>query len=192
MHVEAVVDDPRNDPGARAFALASPEAAVVVATALSGPSGGCGHGTDWFLRRLGAHLLTRLTDRPDRGMADCLSDTVAETAALHGARCDLAHERTPTASVVACRVVGQDLQYLVLGPGVVLLHHERGSASRLTAPDGTSMAVGARPGVAALATTGSCGRGPLSGTTLSSDATRTPRARVVLRFRADGPTVRVC
>jgi len=186
VHAEAVVDNPRNDPGARAFALASPEAAVVVATALGGPSGGCGHGTGWFLRRLGVHLLARLTDRPDRGIADCLSDTIAETAALHGARCDLAHPRTPTASVVACRVVEQDLQYLVLGPGVVLLHHERGPVCCLTAPDGTvpGTGVGARPSLAARATTGSSARGTLTGVTLSTDATRDPRARAVLSFRA--------
>ncbi|WP_406282885.1 hypothetical protein [Embleya sp. NBC_00896] len=182
MHAEVVVEDPRNDSAARAFALATPEAAVVVAAALSGPVGGCGHGVDWFLRRLGVHLLARLTDRPDRGIAECLADTIAETAALHGARCDLAHDATPAASVVACRVLERDVQYLVLGPGVVLLHHDRGPTSRMTGPDGPLAAARARPSVAAHASTGASRVRALTGASLTTDATRNPGARITLTF----------
>ncbi|WP_406298423.1 hypothetical protein OG948_23765 [Embleya sp. NBC_00888] len=183
MHAEVVVDDPRNDSGARAFALTSPEAAVVVAAALTEPVGGCGHGMDWFLRRLGVHLLARLTDRPDRGISDCLADTIAETAALHGARCDLAHKATPAASVVACRVLGHDLQYLILGPGVVELRHAGGPPSRMTGPDGPLAAVRARPSVAAHAGTGTARLHTLTGAALTADATARPGARITLTFR---------
>jgi len=44
--------------------------------------------------------------------------------------------------------------------------------------------VGARPSLAARATTGSSARDTLTGATLSTDATRAPRARAVLNFRA--------
>ncbi|MFI6581888.1 hypothetical protein [Embleya sp. NPDC050493] len=183
MHAEVVVVDPRNDSGERAFALTTPEAAVVVAAASTVPVGGCGHGMDWFLRRLGVHLLARLTDRPDRGIADCLADTIAETAALHGARCDLAHDATPAASVVACRVLVHDLQYLVLGPGVVKLHHPGGPTSRMTGPDGPLAAVRARPSIAAHATTGTARLHTLTGASLTADATGHPGARITLTFR---------
>ncbi|PYC76116.1 integrase, partial [Streptomyces tateyamensis] len=84
------------------FAAATSEALVLLAGA-GGPPGlasGCRHGTAWYVRRLGVHLLSRLTDRPDRSIAECLADAIAETAALHGARCDLAHPNTPAATVV--------------------------------------------------------------------------------------------
>ncbi|MYS80165.1 hypothetical protein [Embleya scabrispora] len=193
MHAEVVVVDPRNDSGERAFALTTPEAAVVVAAASSEPVGGCGHGMDWFLRRLGVHLLARLTDRPDRGISDCLADTIAETAALHGARCDLAHDATPAASVVACRVLVHDLQYLVLGPGMVQLHHAGGPTSRMTGPDGPLAAVRARPSIAAHAGTGTVRLHTLTGASLTADATGRPGARVTLTFRPPasptGPTL---
>ncbi|MGC0420709.1 hypothetical protein [Embleya sp. AB8] len=182
MHAEVVVDDPRNDSGERAFALTTPEAAVVVAAALTEPVGGCGHGMDWFLRRLGVHLLARLTDRPDRGLTDCLADTIAETAALHGARCDLAHDATPAASVVACRVLPHDLQYLILGPGVVHLHHDGGPPSRMTGPDGPLAAVRARPTIATHATTGSARLTSITAASLTTDPTNHPSAQITLTF----------
>ncbi|MET7300482.1 hypothetical protein [Embleya sp. NPDC005575] len=185
MHAELVVVDPRNDSGERAFALTTPEAAVVVAAASTAPVGGCGHGMDWFLRRLGVHLLARLTDRPDRGITECLADTIAETAALHGARCDLAHDATPAASVVACRVLMHDLQYLVLGPGVVHLHHAGGPTSRMTGPDGPPAAARARPSIAAYAGTGTARLHTLTGASLATDATARPGAGVTLTFRPD-------
>ncbi|MYV97662.1 hypothetical protein [Streptomyces sp. SID3343] len=179
MHAEVVVDDPRTDPSERAFALASPEAAVVVATALAEPVGGCGHGMAWFLRRLGVHMLARLTDRPDRAIADCLSDTIAETAALHGARCDLSHEATPAASMVACRTLDNHFQYLVLGPGLLTLRHTQSPTTRTTGP---LSAAGARPAVAARARTGATPIPTLAIATLTADATNTPAATITLTF----------
>lgn len=163
MHVE-VVTDPGSDSGTnparrardRVYALATPEAAVVTTTALAHRSSveGCGHGTGWYLRRLGAHLLTRLVDRPERPVADCLSDAIAETAALHGGRCDLALHGTPTASVVAVRLVEGRVDHLVLGPGAVLMRRD-GAVRAVTDPAGTHHAAGARPSVAAGAAWGS-------------------------------------
>ncbi|MDI2128109.1 hypothetical protein [Yinghuangia seranimata] len=173
MHVE-VVTDPGSDPGSdagsdagapgdrnlpgggprrprdRVFALATPEAAVVVTTALAHrtPVEGCGHGTGWYLRRLGAHLLARLTDRPERPIRDCLSDAIAETAALHGGRCDLALHGTPTASIVAVRLAEGRVDQLVLGPGTILTRRDVGVVA-LSDPARHHHAAGARPSIAA-------------------------------------------
>jgi hypothetical protein len=105
------------------YAAATQEALVVVdgSSAPPGMESGCRHGTAWYARRLGVHLLARLVDRPDRGMAQCLGDAIAETAALHGARCDLAHPNTPAAMVVAVRLRGPVLEYLALGDSVLVL-----------------------------------------------------------------------
>jgi hypothetical protein len=105
------------------FATATPEALVLL-DGTSTPAGlesGCRHGTAWYVRRLGVHLLARLTDRSDRSIAECLADAIAETAALHGARCDLAHPHTPAAMVVAARHHGASLEYLALGDSLLVL-----------------------------------------------------------------------
>ncbi|WP_030271110.1 protein phosphatase 2C domain-containing protein [Streptomyces sp. NRRL B-24484] len=111
------------------FAAASAEALVL----LDGSSmpkdleSGCRHGTAWYARRLGVHLLARLTDRADRSIAQCLGDAIVETAALHGGRCDLGNPNTPAAMVVAARTVGGSLEYLVLGDSLLVLHPREGA-----------------------------------------------------------------
>ncbi|GAA4950432.1 hypothetical protein GCM10023205_08880 [Yinghuangia aomiensis] len=156
----ALVGEPRA--AERVFALAGPEAAVLAAAgaAYRADGTGCGHGSGWFLRRLAAHLLTRIVDRPERPLRDCLADAVAETAALHGGRCDLARHGAPTASVTAVRVADGRLDHLVLGTGAVLVR--RGAAAHAAAdPAGERHAAGARP--AAAAADAVCGSAPLPG-----------------------------
>lgn len=110
------------------FAAASPEALVLLdgASSPAGLESGCRHGTAWYVRRLGVHLLARLTDRVDRSIAECLADAIVETAALHGGRCDLAHRNTPAAMVVAARRHGESLEYLVLGDSLLVLEFKDG------------------------------------------------------------------
>ncbi|MFI9270169.1 protein phosphatase 2C domain-containing protein [Kitasatospora sp. NPDC052896] len=110
------------------FATATPEALVLLDGSGSpdGMESGCRHGTAWFVRRLGVHLLARLTDRSDRDIAECLADAIVETAALHGGRCDLAHPNTPAAMVVAARKHGGSLEYLVLGDSLLVLEPKEG------------------------------------------------------------------
>ncbi|MFF4650181.1 protein phosphatase 2C domain-containing protein [Streptomyces sp. NPDC001380] len=110
------------------FAAATPEALVLLdgSGPPAGTESGCRHGTAWYVRRLGVHLLARLTDRADRTAAQCLADAIAETAALHGARCDLAHPDTPAATVVAVRRSGTALEYAVLGDSLLVLHPRAG------------------------------------------------------------------
>ncbi|MCX4747518.1 protein phosphatase 2C domain-containing protein [Kitasatospora sp. NBC_01287] len=110
------------------FAAATPEALVLLDGSGSpeGMESGCRHGTAWYARRLGVHLLARLTDRSDRSITECLADAIVETAALHGARCDLAHPGTPAAMVVAARLHGPSLEYLVLGDSLLVLEPKSG------------------------------------------------------------------
>ncbi|MFI6447291.1 integrase [Kitasatospora sp. NPDC050543] len=110
------------------FAAASPEALVLLdgSSSPDGMESGCRHGTPWYVRRLGVHLLARLTDRSDRSIAQCLSDAIVETAALHGGRCDLSHPNTPAAMVVAARRHGNALEYLVLGDALLVLQYRDG------------------------------------------------------------------
>ncbi|WP_441251016.1 protein phosphatase 2C domain-containing protein [Kitasatospora sp. McL0602] len=126
MHVQ-LADEPQK-PGRTSedFAAATPEALVLLdgASAPVGMESGCRHGTAWYVRRLGVHLLARLTDRSDRSIAECLADAIAETAALHGGRCDLGHPGTPAATVVAARLHGSSLEYLVLGDSMLVLQYK--------------------------------------------------------------------
>lgn len=123
MRVEMAGEAQRPGQVSEDYAVATPEAMVLLDGSSSPATmeSGCEHGTAWYARRLGVHLLARLVDRPDRTMAQCLSDAVAETASLHGARCDLAHPNTPAAMVVAVRKHGPVLQYLVLGDSLLVL-----------------------------------------------------------------------
>ncbi|MEY9967589.1 hypothetical protein ABIA33_005662 [Streptacidiphilus sp. MAP12-16] len=123
MRVEMAGEAQRPDRVSEDYAAATPEALVLLdgSSSPAALESGCQHGTAWYARRLGVHLLTRLVDRPDRTMAQCLSDAIAETASLHGARCDLAHPNTPAAMVVAVRRHGPALQYLVLGDSLLVL-----------------------------------------------------------------------
>ncbi|MDH6112097.1 hypothetical protein P3T36_004926 [Kitasatospora sp. MAP12-15] len=128
MQVQLAGQAQQPDRESEDFATASPEALVLLDGSSSpvGMESGCRHGTAWYVRRLGVHLLARLTDRSDRDIAECLADAIAETAALHGGRCDLAHPNTPAAMVVAARKHGRSLEYLVLGDSLLVLEPRSG------------------------------------------------------------------
>ncbi|WP_316521965.1 protein phosphatase 2C domain-containing protein [Kitasatospora brasiliensis] len=128
MQLQLAGEARRPDRDSEDFAVASPEALVLLdgASSPAGLESGCRHGTAWYVRRLGVHLLARLTDRADRSIAECLADAIVETAALHGGRCDLAHPNTPAAMVVAARRHGEALEYLVLGDSLLVLEFKDG------------------------------------------------------------------
>ncbi|AXI78514.1 protein phosphatase 2C domain-containing protein [Peterkaempfera bronchialis] len=128
MHVELAGEPQQPGRQSEDFAAATPEALVLLdgSSSPAGLESGCRHGTAWYVRRLGVHLLARLTDRADRTAAQCLADAIAETAALHGARCDLSHPNTPAAMVVAARQRGAALEYAVLGDSLLVLDREDG------------------------------------------------------------------
>ncbi|MEV7777720.1 integrase [Kitasatospora sp. NPDC088351] len=128
MQVQLAGEAQRPDRENEDFAAVSPEAFVLLDGSSTPPGleSGCRHGTAWYVRRLGVHLLARLTDRADRSIAECLADAIVETAALHGGRCDLAHPNTPAAMVVAARRHGASLEYLVLGDSLLVLEPKDG------------------------------------------------------------------
>ncbi len=128
MQLQLAGEAQRPDRESEDFAAASPEALVLLdgSSSPAGMESGCRHGTAWYVRRLGVHLLARLTDRADRSIAECLADAIVETAALHGGRCDLGHPNTPAATVVAARRHGESLEYLVLGDSLLVLEFTDG------------------------------------------------------------------
>ncbi|MGW6917405.1 integrase [Kitasatospora sp. NPDC054939] len=126
MRVQLAGEARRPDRESEDFAAATSEALVLLdgSSTPTDMESGCRHGTPWYVRRLGVHLLARLTDRADRSIAECLADAIVETAALHGGRCDLAHPNTPAAMVVAARRHGASLEYLVLGDSLLVLEYK--------------------------------------------------------------------
>ncbi|MCP2338175.1 protein phosphatase 2C domain-containing protein [Actinomadura rupiterrae] len=125
------------------FVAAAP-GAVVVLDGCGLPLGtelGCVHGTAWYARSLGTRLLARILDglgdtppagppvgppegrhRPgNRPLVARLAGAISDVAASHQATCDLAHPNSPAATVLAARVRGDLLDYLVLADSTLLL-----------------------------------------------------------------------
>lgn len=132
------------------FVAAAPEV-VVVLDGCGLPLGtdlGCVHGTAWYARSLGTRLLARLLDglgeapaagppvgppegayRPaSRPLVGRLAGAIADVAAAHRATCDLRNPATPAATVLALRVRGDLVDYLVLADSTLLLEGADGLA----------------------------------------------------------------
>lgn len=143
--------------------VAAASGAVVVLDGCSLPLGtdlGCLHGTAWYARRLGTRLLTRLLDDPSVPVGDgngdplraALAESITEVAAAHDGTCDLSHPNTPAATVVALRVRGDAVEYLVLADSSLVLH-TLGRLEVVTKPMARTYAA-AHPGAARRAITG--------------------------------------
>lgn len=115
-------DHPNED-----FAAATATGAVLLdgASAPPGADHGCSHGVAWYTRKLGALLLAGI----ESGLAlrSALAEAVATASSLHADTCDLTNQETPSATVVAVRAVGSDLEYLVLSDSVLLVACEDGT-----------------------------------------------------------------
>jgi hypothetical protein len=144
------------------FVAAAP-GAVVVLDGCSLPLGtdlGCLHGTAWYARRLGTRLLTRMLDDPAVPVAGAggdplraaLAESIAEVAAAHAGTCNLSHPNTPAATVVALRVRGDAVEYLVLADSSLVLH-TLGRLEVVTKPMARTYAA-AHPAAARRAITG--------------------------------------
>ncbi|MEU5879739.1 integrase [Spirillospora sp. NPDC047279] len=160
------------------FVAAAPGAVVVLdGCGLElGTDLGCVHGTAWYSRSLGTRLLARLTDglgeappagppvgppegahRPARRpLVGRLAGAIADVADAHRATCDLSVPTTPAATVVALRVRGDVVDYLVLADSTLLLE----TAEGLQEVTGRHPFAAADPDVAEAAITGSV---PLEG-----------------------------
>ncbi|MFC5752604.1 integrase [Actinomadura rugatobispora] len=182
--------DPRR--GNEDFVAAAPGAVVVLdgcGLAL-GTDLGCVHGTAWYSRSLGMRLLSRLVDglgdapqagppvgppegahRPDeRPLVGRLAGAIADVAASHRATCDLTCPTTPAATVVALRVRGDLVDYLVLADSTLLLD----GADGLQEITGGPYYAAADPSAAQYAITGTVPLGGLRAAYLMTDGATRP------------------
>ena len=105
------------------FAAVTPSAAVLLdgAGIPAGLDSGCLHGVAWYARTLGTVLLARMNAAGSGPLPDCLYDAISEVRARHAGSCDLGHPGSPSATVVAIRVSGDQLEHLVLCDSALLL-----------------------------------------------------------------------
>ncbi|WP_346094395.1 hypothetical protein [Streptomyces olivaceiscleroticus] len=96
---------------------------VVVLDGLSAPKDlpmACGHGTPWFVRQLGTHLLN-LIGEANVPLREALRTAITEVNGLHRDTCALDQEAVPASTVVMIRERGDTLDYLVLSDNVLVL-----------------------------------------------------------------------
>ncbi|MGP4027597.1 hypothetical protein [Actinomadura sp. 3N407] len=170
--------------------VAAADGAVVVLDGCGLPLGtdlGCEHGTAWYSRSLGTRLLARMLDglgprsgppvgppegvhRPgERPLVARLAGAIADVAASHREGCDLRAPTTPAATVLALRVRGEWVDYLVLADSTLLLDGRRG----VEAITGGPYFAAADPAMAEAAITGTVPVGELDRAALLTDgATR--------------------
>jgi hypothetical protein len=109
--------------------IAATAQVVILLDGASVPEGmeiGCGHGTAWYVRRLGTRLLDQLTDQPGQLLTDALANAIQAVAGLHAHTCDLDHPGGPSAAVAMLRDSDQVVDYLVLADATVLLEGPNG------------------------------------------------------------------
>jgi hypothetical protein len=109
-------DHPNED-----FAAVGARCAVVLDGVTSPPDAddGCSHGVAWYTRELGPRLLAGMeAGVPPRA---ALAGAIEAASAAHAHSCDLTVQDTPSATVVAVRVDGTELEYLVLSDSVLLV-----------------------------------------------------------------------
>ncbi|GAB3736384.1 protein phosphatase 2C domain-containing protein [Nocardiopsis nanhaiensis] len=106
------------------FAAVTDTAAVLLdgASAPSDVDNGCTHGVAWFTRRLGSLLLAGA----DSGapLREALAEAITFVSAAHEGTCDLRNQETPSTTVVAVRIGGNMLEYLVLSDSVLLAEED--------------------------------------------------------------------
>jgi serine/threonine protein phosphatase PrpC len=101
---------------------------VVLLDGAGNPAGseqGCHHGVAWYTRALGTTLLNLATERTGHSLTNLLAEAIRQVADQHRDTCDLDHPGSPSATVLAVRQVGDELQHLVLADSVLVLHSSR-------------------------------------------------------------------
>ncbi|GAB3887197.1 protein phosphatase 2C domain-containing protein [Kibdelosporangium lantanae] len=99
---------------------------VVVLDGVTPPADGdtgCVHSVPWYTARLGGGLIGLADAWRTTGLVECLAEAIRRTATAHEHLCDLAHRRTPQATVAVVRWDLERVEYLVLSDAVVLLRH---------------------------------------------------------------------
>jgi hypothetical protein len=112
------------------WALVSPGLAVVLDGATARTDTGCVHGVQWFAHQLGGAIVASAATRAN-SLAGCLATAIDRVARLHP-QCNLTHPGTPSAAVGVIRIVGDRLEYLVLGDVFVCLASKTGDIQIIT------------------------------------------------------------
>jgi len=106
----------------------TPNVAVVLdgVTVPSAMGTGCKHGTPWYVRQLGTHILAAVENAPDTALTDLLATAISAVAALHENACQLEHIGTPSAAVGILRHVNETIDYLILADVTIVVDGEQG------------------------------------------------------------------
>lgn len=91
---------------------------------------GCSHSVAWYARMLAEELRMRLESRL-ASMTDALAGAIAEVTAAHAGTCDLT-QGSPSATVAAWRIRGEEVEHLVLCDASIVLVRRDGSAREIT------------------------------------------------------------
>lgn len=161
------------------FAAVSPTAAVLTDGATTYPLGrdtGCAHGAAWFARALAAALLAAITAEPLPPLRDALAQAIGEVRARHERTCDLAHPKTPAATVAAVRLAGDRVEYLVLSDSAVVADRRDAEPEVITLP--TRPSASSDPQAAEHAQVGAFPLAGLRGIAMLSDGA----TRIVARY----------
>jgi hypothetical protein len=86
---------------------------------------GCIHGLPWYVRNLGAAIMSGAQDYDRAGVGRdlrwVLAEAIGAVAAMHSDTCDLTHPGTPSAAAGIVRIGIDAAEWLVLGDITVLL-----------------------------------------------------------------------
>jgi hypothetical protein len=95
-------------------------------TQLPGLDSGCVHGAGWYVRALGAHLATALSDDPAVPLDAALTGAIRDVCARHASTCDLTNPNSPSSTVALVRERDEHLDYLVLCDSAVVFDGDDG------------------------------------------------------------------
>lgn len=109
-----------NEDWCAALDLGERQLAIVLDGVTSHGDTGCSHGTPWYVRQLGGHLLALAADESNH-LNDALEAAIGHVALQHETSCDVRHPGTPAAAVAVVRIAETHLEYLVLADTTIII-----------------------------------------------------------------------
>jgi hypothetical protein len=130
-----------------------PVAVVVDGAGIPGAGAICSHGVAWYAQRLGTYVLRLAPASEERSLVDVVGEAIERVTDEHRDTCDTASSISPSAMVAVLRVVGAQVEHLVLGDATVVVG--RVGAAPLVVADHRETVVSRAyiPGLEAAATT---------------------------------------
>ncbi|WP_158853169.1 protein phosphatase 2C domain-containing protein [Saccharothrix deserti] len=80
---------------------------------------GCIHDVPWYVEKLGTSLLAHMTDS-STDLQTALAAAIESVAAFHAPTCDISNPGTPSATALALRVNGDNVEWLVLADSTIV------------------------------------------------------------------------